>query len=204
GDALRPAADLFEATQSQFAVGVFSSALRACALEVIRISNDLRLLSSGPLTGLAEITLPEVQPGSSMMPGKVNPSILEMVAQTCFSVLGYDQSVAYALQAGQLELNVMMPLMAFSSLEALSILTRSLDVMRVRCIEGIAANKERLQSYFELTPQIATALTPVLGYAKVAELVQLSLQRRCSVVDLVRELKLISERALKRLLGPRT
>jgi len=201
GEKLRSAPDLFEAMQSQASVSYYSSALRVTALELTRICNDIRLLSSGPLTGLAEIVLPSVQPGSSIMPGKVNPSIIEMANQSWFSVLGFDQTIAYCVQAGQLELNVMMPMMAYSALEATRIATKTLTTVREKCIVGLRANEAQLRKHFERTPQIATALSPTLGYELTAKIVQESLASGKSVVDLVREQKLINEKELTRLLN---
>jgi aspartate ammonia-lyase len=197
---LQLAQNLCEAMQSQSPVTYYSSMLRMTALELTRICNDLRLMASGPLTGLSEIFLPSVQPGSSIMPGKVNPSILEMVNQTWFSVLGFDQTVAYCAQAGQLELNVMMPMMAYSLLEATQVATHATQVLRTKCITGLEPNENRLQRYFESTPQIATALSPKLGYEKTAKLVSESLQKGVSVIDLVREKRLITDHELKSLL----
>lgn len=204
GEKLRLADHLGEAMQSQAPASFYSSMLRVTALELTRICNDLRLLASGPLTGLAEIQLPAVQPGSSIMPGKVNPSVLEMANQTWFSVLGYDQTVAYAMQAGQLELNVMMPIIAYSLLEATRIATRATETLRTFCIEGLTANEARLRHYFESTPQVATALTPRLGYEVTAGLVQESLKSGKSVLQLVREKALIPEAELEALIDVRT
>jgi len=200
GEPLRSAADLREAMQSQSPVMHYSSMLRLTALELTRICNDLRLLASGPMTGLAELILPAVQPGSSIMPGKVNPSILEAANQTFYGVLGHDQTVAYAMQAGQLELNVMMPVMADHLLEASLISARALRMLREKCISGLEPNLPRLQHYFESTPQVATALSPLLGYEATAKLVQEALASGVSVIELVRSRALIPENQLKRLL----
>jgi aspartate ammonia-lyase len=204
GDEVRGADDLCEAMQSQSPVGHHSAMVRLAALELTRICNDLRLLASGPMTGLAEIQLPAVQPGSSIMPGKVNPSILEMANQAWYSVLGYDQTVAMCLQAGQLELNVMMPMMAYASLEAARVMTNALRALRLRCIDGLEANAERLRFFFESTPQVATALSPRLGYEATAKLVQESLREGKSVIELVRSRGLVPEAELKRLLDVKT
>ena len=201
---LRSAPNLLMATQSQLPSLIYSNALRAIALELIRICNDLRLLSSGPNTGLAEIHLPDTQPGSSIMPGKVNPSILEMGNQVCFKVLGNDLTQAMALQAGQLELNVMMPIMAQVSLESTEILTQAIKTIRLRCIDGIEANRERCQYYLEQSSQIATALNPLLGYQKVAEITKEALKTRQSVLNVVREKKLLSENQLQDLIHPKS
>ena len=200
---LRAADNLFEAMQSQAPVGLFAAMLKLTALELTRICNDLRLLASGPMTGLSEIILPAVQPGSSIMPGKVNPSILEMANQTWFSVLGYEQTVCYCLQAGQLELNVMMPMMVYAMLEATTVTSRALIVLRTQCVEGLTANVPRLEKYFHGTPQVATALNPKLGYARVAELVKESLATGKPVLEIVREKNLISEEELKQLVDVR-
>ncbi|MBI2712438.1 MAG: aspartate ammonia-lyase [Bdellovibrio sp.] len=204
GEELRISDNLCEAMQSQSPVTYYSSMLRLTALELTRICNDLRLMASGPMTGLAEILLPAVQPGSSIMPGKVNPSIIEMANQTWYSVLGYDHTVANAGMSGQLELNVMMPIMAYSMLEATQVTTHACEVLTRRCIEGLEPNRARLTKYFESTPQIATALSPKLGYERTAKLVKESLEKGMSVVDLVREQKLIQEEELKLLLDTRT
>jgi aspartate ammonia-lyase len=203
GEKLRLSDDLCEAMQSQAPVTQYSAMLRLSALELTRICNDLRILVSGPMTGVSELILPAVQPGSSIMPGKINPSIVEMANQAWFSVLGYDQTVAYCAQAGQLELNVMMPMMAYSLLEATTVMTRALAVLRTRCIDGIEPNLPRLRKYFESTPQIATALSPLLGYEATAKLVKEALEAGISVPDLVRSRKLIPEAELKRLLDPK-
>jgi aspartate ammonia-lyase len=202
GEKLRLNPDLCEAMQSQSPVMYYSSTLRLTALELTRICNDLRLLVSGPMTGLSEILLPAVQPGSSIMPGKVNPSIVEMANQAWYSVLGYDHAVAQCVQAGQLELNVMMPMMAYSMLEATTVATRTLDTLREACVDGMEPNRARLQKYFEGTSQIATALSPKLGYERTAELVKEAVRREISVPDLVREQKLMPEPELRRLLDP--
>ena len=197
---LRSAPHLEEAMQSQLCIHLYSSMLRLTAIEMTRICNDLRLMASGPLTGLAEIFLPAVQPGSSIMPGKVNPSILEMANQTWFSILGYDQTILLSNQAGQFELNVMMPMMAYSALEATRVATESTKIMKAKCIDGLQPNIARLKKYFESTPQIATALSPILGYEKTAAIVKEALNREMSVIDLIRERKLIKEETLKKLL----
>ncbi|AUN97487.1 aspartate ammonia-lyase [Bacteriovorax stolpii] len=191
------------AMQSQLPMMVYSNALRTCALELTRITNDLRLLSSGPANGLGEINLPSTQPGSSIMPGKVNPSILEMANQVFFKVLGNDQAMAFANQAGQLELNVMMPVMAQLALESSMILTSALKTMRELCISGITANKETCEKYASQTSQIVTALNPVIGYAKAGELAKESIKSKKTVIELVREQKLLTDKQIKDLLDPK-
>jgi aspartate ammonia-lyase len=167
---LRATGDYFEAMQSMSPFVALSSSLRILATDVIRITNDLRLLSSGPNTGLAEINLPAVQPGSSIMPGKVNPVIAEMSAMVCFQVMGNDLAIAAAAQAGQIELNVMMPVIAFNLLMSLTLLTSALAVLRERCVQGITANAERCEWYVEHSVALVTALNPRIGYARAAEI----------------------------------
>lgn len=195
--------DMCSSMQSQLPMMVYSNALRAIALEFTRICNDLRLLSSGPANGFGEITLPSTQPGSSIMPGKVNPSILEMFNQVCFKVLGNDQAMAFSIQAGQLELNVMMPVMAQVGLESTHILTNALKTLRELCISGIEANVVQCEKYASQTSQIVTALNPVIGYAKAAELTKESLESKKTVIELVREHHLLSEDQIKDLLDPK-
>src|SRR5205085_3214305 len=149
GLGLKPAENLFRVTQSMGDVLAYSSAMRRLAVELGKIASDLRLLSMGPRAGLSEITLPAVQPGSSIMPGKVNPSVPEMVNQVCFQVMGCDATIAIACEAGQLELNVMMPVIAWNALHASTILREAMKVLRVRCVDGIAADEPRARELLE-------------------------------------------------------
>jgi len=199
---LRPSPDMREAMQSNLPMSAVASALKMIALEVIRITNDLRLLASGPITGIAEIILPAVQPGSSIMPGKVNPAILEMVGMVGFQVVGNAAAVDYAVAAGQLELNVMMPAMTFNVLSSFEILGKSLAVLRIRCIEGIRADEARCLKYAELSPSIVTALNPYIGYAKGAEVVKDALRTNRTIPEVVKERKLLSEEDLRKILDP--
>jgi aspartate ammonia-lyase len=189
--------DLFYFIQSQAPLLSFSSQIRLMAAELTRICNDLRLLASGPSTGLGEIKLPAVQAGSSIMPGKINPSVLELVNQTMFSVQGYDQCVLLASQAGQLELNVMMPIIAFSLLEAITISSRAIHVMDTHCIQGITAERDRMRKYAESTSQIATVLSPIMGYKKTAELVDAAVMTGQSVLELAKEKGLLTAQEIK-------
>ncbi|HYI08251.1 MAG TPA: aspartate ammonia-lyase [Thermoanaerobaculia bacterium] len=197
-----PADDLREAMQSQLPVVAVSAALRNLALELTRITNDLRLLASGPITGLAEITLPAVQPGSSIMPGKVNPSLLECMNQVLFHIIGADTAVAYASQAGQLELNVMMPLMAFEISFSIEILKNFLPVFTDKCIRGIEANRERCEAYYVSSPSLATALNPLIGYAAAAEIAKESARTGKRIPDLLREKGLLSEEKIAEIFTP--
>ncbi|HLJ77808.1 MAG TPA: aspartate ammonia-lyase [Acidobacteriaceae bacterium] len=197
---LFPAEDLRWAMQSQACMAQVSGALRGLALEVIRISNDLRLLSSGPNTGFNEIHLPSLQPGSSIMPGKVNPVMAELAAMVCFQVIGNDTAVALAVQAGQLELNVMMPTMAYNVLQSITILANTLHQFTQRCVIGITANETKCREYAEKTIALATALNPHLGYAKAAELVKESVQTGKSIVELLRSRKLLIDEQIAQVL----
>jgi len=199
---LVPAPDRFEAMQSQGPVVALSGALRVLAVELIRIANDLRLLASGPTTGLGEIVLPAVQPGSSIMPGKVNPSIPEMVDMVGYAVLGNDHTVAAAAQGGQLELNVMMPVIAAKLLDSLHLLTTAATVFAERCVEGIEADAARCRHYAERTLGLATALNPVIGYLAAAEVAKESLRTGRPLRDIVLERRLLSADQLDRLLDP--
>lgn len=194
--------DLREAMQSQQAISAISATLRNLALEITRISNDLRLLSSGPLTGLAEVVLPEVQPGSSIMPGKINPSMLECMNQVAFHVIGADATVAYAVQAGQIELNVMMPLMAYEILFSIEILRNFVPVLTDKCISGIAANRERAEDYYVTSPALATALNPIIGYAKAAEIAKESAKTKRPIPELLRESEILSEKEIDEIFSP--
>lgn len=198
----RNADDLREAMQSQMPMAALASGLRILALELTRIANDLRLLCSGPLTGLAEIVLPPVQPGSSIMPGKVNPSMAENLNMVLFQVLGQCQAIDYAVQAGQLELNVMMPGMAFSAQFALKVLTNTLHTFTDNCVVGIRADAERCRHYAETSPSLATALNTYVGYKKAAEVVKKALQERKTIPEVVREMGLLDEATLAKALDP--
>src|ERR1035437_6591499 len=200
GQKLHVVDDMRYAMQSNLAMSSVSSALRNLALEVIRISNDLRLLSSGPNTGLAEINLPALQPGSSIMPGKINPVMAELAAMVSFQVIGYDTTVALAVQAGQLELNVMMPTMAYNVLQSIGILTNALRELDVRCVRGITANAARCEFYAQSTVALATALNPYIGYAKAAELVKESVASGRSVIEVAREKGVLSEEQIREIL----
>ena len=199
---VRPAQDLQERTQSMADFARCSGGLRSYALELIRIANDLRLMSSGPNTGFGEIDLPAVQPGSSIMPGKVNPVMAEMVDMVGFQVLGHDATVAYATQAGQLELNVMMPVIAYNLLQAMRLLTNASRVFAARCILGIVAHRARCEALAHRSLALITALAPQLGYLNAAMLAKESLKTGRSIQDLVVAHRLLSPRLARRLLDP--
>lgn len=202
GQKLIPTDDLRYAMQSNLAMATASSALRNLALELIRMSNDLRLLSSGPNTGLAEILLPALQPGSSIMPGKVNPVMAELTAMVGFQVVGADVATALAVQAGQLELNVMMPTMAWNVLQAAEILKNTMRVLAEKCIDGIKANEERCRYYAQATISVAAALNPYIGYAAAAEIAKESVKTGRPVTEIALERKLLDEKLMKEILDP--
>ncbi len=194
--------DLRYAMQSNLAMSVASAALRNLALELIRITNDLRLLSSGPNTGLAEITLPALQPGSSIMPGKINPVMGELTAMVGFQAVGGDVATALAVQAGQLELNVMMPTMAWNVLHTAEILKNTIRVLTTKCVRGITANEKRLKHYAEATISLAAALNPYIGYAAAAEVAKESVRTGKTVTQIALERKLLDEKLLREILDP--
>ena len=196
-----PARNYFEAMQSMAPFVGVSSALRNFAQDLSRIANDLRLLSSGPKTGLAELILPARQPGSSIMPGKVNPVMAEMTNMACFAVIGNDESILWAAQAGQIDLNVMMPLIAYKLPESMTILTNSVDVLTRFCIEGLKADSERCKAYAESSVAVVTALNPVIGYTKAAEVAKRSYAENKSVREILLEEKLIEPEKLDKILN---
>jgi len=202
GQSVKPVDDMRYAMQSNLAMAGVSSALRNLSLEIIRISNDLRLISSGPNTGFAEVNLPGLQPGSSIMPGKINPVMPELAAMVAFQVIGNDVAVAMAVQAGQLELNVMMPTMSYSVLQSITILTNMLKQFTDKCVAGLTANKARCDFYTQATVSLATALNPYIGYAKAAEIVKESVATGRSIIEIARDKKLLSEKEISDILDP--
>jgi len=198
---LVPAMNLFRVTQSMGDVLAYSGAMRRLAVEVGKVASDLRLLSMGPRAGLSEITLPAVQPGSSIMPGKVNPSVPEMVNQVCFQVMGCDTTVAMACEAGQLELNVMMPVIAWNAIHASTILREAMKVFRLRCVDGIAADEARARELLERSTATATALSPYIGYAATADIAKESVKSGKSIRELVLERGLLDARRLDEILS---
>jgi len=199
---LRPARNRFRVTQSMGDVLAYSGALRRLAVELDKVASDLRLLSSGPRAGIAEIRLPAVQPGSSIMPGKVNPSVPEMVNQVCYQVLGCDAAILAASASGQLELNVMMPVIAWNALHASSILAKAMDILATRCVNGIQSDDARCRELLDRSTAVATALSPYIGYAATAEIAKEAVKTGRPVVDLVRERNLIPPDKLEAILSP--
>ncbi|MCI4356516.1 MAG: aspartate ammonia-lyase [Thermoplasmata archaeon] len=198
---LTVARDPFESMQSRWPLGATAAWLRALAQELVRIANDLRLMSSGPATGFDEIHLPEIQPGSSIMPGKVNPSAAECLDQVAFHVIGADLATSLAVQAGQLEINVMMPLATFEVLFSAEILTNYLPVFARSCIDGIQPNEAKLERYLLESAALATILTPRFGYLKVAELIHESARTGTPVKTLLVGHGLLKPEEAEALLG---
>ena len=204
GLSLITAPDLVEATADTGAFVQLSGVLKRCAVKLSKICNDLRLLSSGPRAGFGEINLPAMQPGSSIMPGKVNPVIPEVVNQVCFDVIGGDMTVTMAAEAGQLQLNVFEPVIAFRLLSGLSAMTNACVVLRERCIKGITANPDRMRQFVEQSIGIVTALVPVIGYEASTDIARDALASGRGVYELVMERGLLTREQLDRALNPET
>ncbi|MHB0947456.1 MAG: aspartate ammonia-lyase [Gemmatimonadaceae bacterium] len=190
---LRVGEDRIQLMQSMGDAAAFSASLRGLAIDLSKIASDLRLMVMGPRTGIDEIKLPAVQPGSSIMPGKINPSIPEMVNQVCFQVMGCDTTVAIASEHGQLELNVMMPVIAHNLLLSMRILTSAVRVLDEKCVQGIEAHEEMCAYWVERSAALATALMPHIGYAKAAELSKASVKEGVLIRDMVKRDKLLPE-----------
>jgi len=198
---LKPQQDMQYSLQSKFAIANLSSALRNLAVELGRISNDIRLMASGPIAGLSELGIPVVHAGSSIMPGKVNPSLAECMNMVCFNIIGNDSVVAMSAQAGQFELNVMLPVMLKCVLESTDMLRNFVPIFSRNLIDGLSANKQKLRQYIENSPVIVTLLSPKLGYQTSAELYKESLKTGRTIRQLVISKGLLSEKQVKALLG---
>jgi aspartate ammonia-lyase len=196
------ASDLVEATPDTGSYVIFSSALKRMAVKVSKICNDLRLLSSGPRAGFNEINLPAMQPGSSIMPGKVNPVIPEVMNQICFRVIGNDLTVTFAAEAGQLQLNAMEPILAHGIMESMMFMKRGMDTLRTKCIVGITANEEECKNMVLKSIGIVTALNPILGYKKSTRIAQEALATGKGVYEIVLEQGLLSHEELDEILKP--
>ena len=197
GLALKPARNPFEALESRNAVAAVSGALKELALELIRIANDLRLLSSGPTTGLAEIELPAVQPGSSIMPGKTNPVMAECLDMIAFQVVGNDLTVSLAVQAGQMDLNVMTPLMMYNLLQSIQLLTNFIPLFTKKCVEGITVDKKRCASYVGKNPSLAVFLSPYIGYLEASKIAKEALEQNRSIEEIAIERGIITPKQAK-------
>ncbi|MEO0837834.1 MAG: lyase family protein, partial [Cyanobacteria bacterium J06643_5] len=198
---LKEATHLMAAMQSMAPFVNVSGALRNLAQDLVKISHDLRLMDSGPKTGFKEIQLPPVQPGSSIMPGKYNPVMAEMTSMVCFQVMGYDTAISYAAQAGQLELNVMMPLIAYDFIHSIEILGNTLQSLTYRCIQGITALPERCLDYAEASLALVTALNPHIGYLNAAAIAKESMETGKSLRQIVLEKQLMNEEELSEVLN---
>jgi aspartate ammonia-lyase len=201
---LKSSPDLIEATHNIDNFLDVACALKILAAGLIQIANDLRLLSSGPLTGFAEITLPEVQAGSSIMPGKVNPVLPEMLNMVCFHVFGTEEIVSMAVQAGQLEMNVMTPVIGFNLLFTLDTLRNAIDVFTKKCVEGISADEERCEELAEISTGIATALTPYIGYENAAMIAKEAYKTGKTVRQIAKEKKVLTDDQLDKILSPKS
>ena len=198
---LKPQKDMQYALQSKFPVANASSALKNFAIELGKVANDIRLMASGPIAGLAELGIPAVHAGSSIMPGKINPSLAECMNMICFSVIGNDTTVSFAAQAGQFELNVMLPGMLKAVLDSTDMLTNFLPTFSANLIEGLTANQIRLRENIENSPVIVTLLTPKIGYLKSADLFKESLKTGKTIRELVISKKLMTDKEVNVLLG---
>jgi aspartate ammonia-lyase len=198
GFPLKPAGNNFEALQSHRAAQAVSSGLKELALELIRVANDLRLLASGPTTGLNEITLPPVQPGSSIMPGKVNPVMAECLDMVAYQVVGNDAAVGLAVQAGQMELNVMTPAIAYNMLFSIQILSNYLPVFTERCVKGITVDEKRCEQYLEKNPSLVTLLAPKIGYLEAAKIAKQAQAENRTVKEVALEKGVLSKAELER------
>ena len=203
GFPLKPAKNNFEALQSQRGAQSVSSGLKELALELIRIANDLRLLASGPTTGFNEITLPSVQPGSSIMPGKVNPVMAECLDMVAFQVVGNDLAASMAVQAGQLELNVMTPAVAYNMLFSIQILSNYIPVFTKKCVQGITVNEEQCGQYLEKNPSLATLLAPKIGYLEAAKIAKQAQAENRSVKEIALEKKLLTPEEIEKIFSRR-
>ena len=197
-----PATDMISATWDQQGFVIYSSALKSVAIKLSKISSDLILLTSGPRAGLAEINLPAIQPGSSIMPGKVNPVVPEVVNLVTFRVMGNDYAVTLAAHSGQLQLNAYEPLEGVAMMESQHLLYNTSILFRTKCIDGITLNEKVLAHYMETTVGIVTALNPVLGYDKATELAQEAYTSGKGVLEIIREKHILTEEQIKELLDP--
>jgi aspartate ammonia-lyase len=202
GKPIVPATDMLAATWDQQGFVVYSAALRSLAVKLSKIASDLIVLTSGPRAGLFEINLPALQPGSSIMPGKVNPVIPELVNLVAFRVIGNDYSVSLAADHGQLQLNAYEPIEALAVIESQSLLQRASIAFRTKCIDGITVNERILERYMETTVGIVTALNPILGYDRATELASEAYKSNKGILEIIREKKILSEQQIKELLDP--
>jgi len=202
GKPIVPATDMLAATWDQQGFVVYSSALKSLAIKLSKISSDLILLTSGPRAGLGEINLPALQPGSSIMPGKVNPVVPEVMNIVAFRVMGNDYAVTLAAHSGQVQLNAYEPLEGLAVLESQALLYNTSILLRTKCVDGITLNEKVLAHYMETTVGIVTALNPILGYEKATELAQEAYRTNKGILEVIREKKVLNEQQIKELLDP--
>jgi aspartate ammonia-lyase len=194
--------DLIEATQDTQAFVLYSACMKSLAIKLSKVCNDLRLLSSGPRCGLREINLPAKQPGSSIMPGKVNPVIPEVVNMVCFRVIGSDLTVSMAAEAGQLQLNVFEPVTAACIFEAQTLFINAVRTLRVHCVDGITANEDVCRHYVDYSIGVVTALNPVIGYERSTELAAEAMKTGRGIIELIHEKKILTEQQIAAVLDP--
>lgn len=199
----RASENVFADTQTRLAELDLSNSLVEISIALEKIANDLRLLGSGPNAGLSELVLPPVQPGSSIMPGKINPSVPEMLTMVCFQVMGSGTTIREAVGAGQLELNVFMPIIAYDLLFSMGILSNAVRVFSLRCVRGLKANRERLGEYLKLDLSVATALTPYIGYSKAAQIARTAYLKKKSIKQVCLEMNVLDKKTLDKILDPR-
>jgi fumarate hydratase class II len=202
GGRFREAINHFEAQGARDAAVEMSGALKTGATSLIKIANDIRCLGSGPRCGIGEIHLPETQPGSSIMPGKVNPVIPESLIQVCAQVIGYDSAITLGGLSGNLELNLMMPLIAYDLLESIRLLANAVEHFSKKCIEGVKADRERCEEMIEKSLALATALTPRIGYDEAARIAKKAYDRRKTIRQVVEEERILPKKELSRWLNP--
>jgi len=199
---LKETENTFETNQNLTSLLNFSAGLRSLATDLIKISNDLKLLNMGPKAGITEIELPEVEPGSSIMPGKINPSIVEAMEMSCYQIIGNDHVISLGAQRGQLQLNIFAPLIMFNLLWNIEIITNILEMFNKYCLKNIKVHEKRCQELFEKSLCVATALCPRLGYHQTAMLVSEALKKNKTIRQIVLEKKLIPEKELNKILSP--
>ena len=203
GFKVKPTTNFFQGLSSQDNSAELSSALKNLALVVMKISNDLRWMNSGPLTGLSEIELEALQPGSSIMPGKVNPVIPEAVSMACADVIGNDLTVSIAVQSGNFQLNVMLPVIAYNVLKSINLLGNSMPLLAKKCIKSFKINKKNIAENLDKNPILVTALNPIIGYKKAAEIAKKAYKEKRSIIDVAEEMTTIERKELESLLDPK-
>ena len=203
GFKVKPTANFFQGLSSQDNSAELSSALKNLALVVMKISNDLRWMNSGPLTGLSDIELEALQPGSSIMPGKVNPVVPEAVSMACADVIGNDLTVSIAVQSGNFQLNVMLPVIAYNVLKSINLLGNSMPLLAKKCIKSFKVNKKNISENLDRNPILVTALNPIIGYKKAAEIAKKAYKEKRSIIDVAEEMTTIERKELESLLDPK-